>query len=513
MKSVILSFYLGTQSMRGALVNAVGEILHFARDEFEQPFFSKYPGWAEQKAEFYWEALCKVSKELKEKSGKDWGNIQGITLSTMRDTTVCVDEEGRPLRPAILWMDKRRVEIPKSLPILNKMIFKIANISDVTENINRMAACNWIMENEPEIWNRTYKYLMLSGYLYHKLVGKFVDSSANIVGHVPFNYRKNRWLKSKELSYCLFPVPHEKLCYLCEPEEIAGTVIKEAEKETGIPAGLPLIATGSDKSCEAIGLSCITPEKAAVSLGTTATVQYMTSKYIEPQACMPPYPSPYRGRYSLEIELYRGYWLVSWFKKEFADVEVQQGMSMGVRPEDILNKKLPDVPPGCNGLVFQPYFTPVAIMPNARGAMVGLSDTHTRLHMYRAIIEGINFALLDGMETLQNRLDVKTEAVYVSGGASRSDEICQILADMTGLHVYRIHTHEAGIIGSSLVGFKGLGIFQTIEEGVQNMVHIQKPFRPNVKTHDIYLKLYKNVFLHLFDRLSPLYDKVGLLDS
>lgn len=513
MKSIILSFYLGTQSMRAALVNAVGEILYFARQDFEQPFFSKHPGWAEQKAEFYWEALCKVSKELKEKSGKDWERIQGVTLATIRDTTVCVDEEGQPLRPVILWMDKRQLEKPKSLPVLSKMMFKVANMSGVASNVNRMAACNWIMEHEPEVWNRTYKYLMISGYLYHKLVGKFVDSSANIVGHVPFHYKKSRWLKQKELSYCIFPIPHEKLCYLCEPEEIAGTIIKEAEAETGIPEGLPLIATGSDKSCEAIGLSCITPEKAAISLGTTVTIQYTTEKYIEPQSCMPPYPSPYRGMYSAEIELYRGYWLVSWFKKEFANVEVQQGIELGVKPEDILNKKLQDIPPGCNGLIFQPYFTPVAVMPNARGAMIGLSDIHTRMHMYRAIIEGINFALLDAMETLQDRLDVKTEAIYVSGGASQSDEICQILADMMGLPVHRIHTHEAGIIGSALIGFKGLGVFHTVEEGVQNMIYIQKPFRPNAKAHDTYLKLYKNVFLHLFGRLGPLYSKTELLDA
>lgn len=447
MKSIILTFYLGTQSMRAALVNAAGEILYFVQDEFEQPFFSKRPGWAEQRAEFYWESLCKVSKELKEKAGEDWYRAKGVTLSTIRDTTVCVDENGTPLRPAILWLDKRQVEKPRKFPLINKILLKFANMLGTADNINKTAPCNWIMDNEPQIWNRTYKYLMISGYLYFKLIGKFVDSSANIVGHVPFNYKKGRWMKPKELTYCVFPVPNNKLCYLCDPEETAGYVIEEASAETGIPEGLPLIATGSDKSCEAIGLSCITPEKAAISLGTTATVQYTSPKYIEPQFCMPPYTSPYKGMYASEIEIYRGYWLVSWFKNEFGNKEVQEAENIGIRAEELLDRKLSDIPPGCHGLVFQPYFTPDDLMPNARGAMIGLSDRHTRTHIYRAIIEGINFALRDRMETLEDRLDVRTEGIYVSGGASQSDEICQILSDMMGLPVYRSHTREAGLSG------------------------------------------------------------------
>lgn len=512
MQTVILTFYLGTQSMRAALVNKQGEFLCFEKENFEQPYFSRQPGWAEQSAEFYWEALCRVSKKLKEKAGKNWEFIQGVTLSTIRDTSVCVDGEGRSLRPAILWLDNRVTDKGKPLPFLKKVLFKLSNISNAVDIAGRTAVCNWIMENEPEVWSRTYKYLMISGYLYYKLVGKFVDSTANIVGHVPFNYKKSRWMKKNEFFYSIFPIPPNKLCYLCEPEETAGYIMESASKETGIPEGLPLIATGSDKSCESIGLSCTTPEKAAISLGTTATVQYTSSKYVEPQFCIPSYKSPYKGLYSSEIKVYRGYWMVSWFKNEFGIPDSQEAQKLGLSPERFLDMKLAEVTPGCNGLVFQPYLTPMEEMPNARGAMIGLSDRHTKNHIYRAIIEGINFALLDGMELIQEKMNVKTEAIYVSGSASQSDEICQLLADMTGLPVYRIHTHEAGIIGSSIIGFKGIGVFGSVEEGIQNMVHIQKPFKPNSKNHEIYLKLYKSVFLRMFERLSPLYDVIQSIE-
>lgn len=508
MQSVILTFYVGTQSIRAVMMNSVGELLHSVKNEYQQPFFSRYSGWTEQRAEFYWEILCETSKELKEKAGSDWNKIKGVTVSTIRDSVVCVDEEGRPIRPAILWMDKRESEHSKDIPLFNKMVFRVSNMLETANTVSKASACNWIMENEPEIWNRTYKFLMLSGYLYYKLVGKFVDSRANVVGHVPFNYKKGRWMKSNELMYCLFPVPQNKLCYLCEPEETAGYIMEEASELTGIPEGIPLIATGSNRGCEAIGLSCITPEKAAINLGTTTSIQYTTPKYVEPQSCLPPYCSPYKGMYSAEIEIYRGDLLISWFQKEFADKEAKEAQIIGIGLEDLLNKKLADVAPGCNGLVFQPYFSTEYSMMNSRGAMIGLSGIHTRGHIYRAIIEGINYALLDAMETLQERLDVKTEGIYVSGHSSKSDELCQILADVTGLSVYRVQTPDAGIIGSSIVGLKGLGVFNSIEDGVRNMVHIQKPFRPNIKTHETYQRLYRKVFLHMFDRLSPLYDSV-----
>ena len=106
---------------------------------------------------------------------------------------------------------------------------------------------------------------MLSGYMNYCFTGKMVDSTANIIGHVPYDNKNARWQTSKDLTNCVFPIPPEKLCALKHPGEVLGEITAKASLETGILAGLPLIATGSDKGCETIGLSCTTPEKAAVS--------------------------------------------------------------------------------------------------------------------------------------------------------------------------------------------------------------------------------------------------------
>lgn len=146
-------------------------------------------------------------------------------------------------------------------------------------------------------------------------------------------------------------------------------------------------------------------------------------------------------------------------------------------------------------------------MPKARGAIIGFSDVHTRIHIYRAIIEGIVIALIDGKKMLEKRMKVQTKGIYLSGGGSQSAEICQITADMFGVPAYRSQTHEAAVIGSSILAFCGIGRFTSVEEVTKEMVQIKDTFQPDMKKHALYEKLYKDVFSKIFDRLEPLYQK------
>lgn len=506
MEPLVLTFDIGTQSLRAVLVNDKGQIVAKVQKKFDVPYFSLNPGWAEQRGEVYWENICNVSQELKSQSSNLWHQIQAVSITTIRDTDICVDKEGTPVRPAILWLDKREVELNYPLPASKQVMFKTVGMLSTAKFIRKICHCNWIMQNEPESWEKTYKYMMLSGYMNFCFTGKMIDCTANIVGHLPYDNKNSRWQTPKDLTYCIFPIPREKLCDLCFPGEILGEITAKAADETGIPAGLPLIATGSDKGCETLGLSCTTPEKAAISFGTTATVQYTIDRYVEPQRFFPPYVAPYRGRYNPEIEIYRGYWLISWFKKEFASKEVKEAESLGISAEELLNKRLKEVPAGCDGLLFQPYFTPGVAMPNARGAVIGFSDVHTRIHIYRAIIEGINFALMDGMKTLERRMKSKTEEIYLAGGGSQSAEICQITADMFGVPVYRIQTHEAAVIGSSIIAFTAIGHFDSLETALKSMIHIKDEFLPDMEVHKLYDKIYNEIFSKIFYKLKPLYN-------
>ncbi|MGN0393359.1 MAG: FGGY-family carbohydrate kinase [Bariatricus sp.] len=196
------------------------------------------------------------------------------------------------------------------------------------------------------------------------------------------------------------------------------------------------------------------------------------------------------------------------FKKEFVAKEVIQAKRLGISPEELLNQSLKNVPEGCEGLLFQPYFTPNITMPTARGAIIGFSDAHTRIHLYRAIIEGINFALIDGMKVMEQRAGHKFQAIYLGGGGSQSDEICQITAHMFGLPVVRTQTYEATGIGCALAAFVGIGVFESYEDGVKAMVHEKDRFEPDEKIHQVYDELYTDVYKEIYGKLSPLYKRL-----
>lgn len=502
---LVLTFDVGTQSARGVLVDSAGNILFKVQKQYEQPYYSINPGWAEQRPDYYWEIICECSQQLKVQSGELWNNIIAVTVTTIRATSVCLDENGVPLRDAIVWLDSREAKCAKKLPLHLRAMFKAVKMDGMVQLQRKSSACNWIVENEPEIWKKTKHFVLLSGYLNFKMCGNIADTDASCCGRIPFDNKTRTWMTKNNPARVIFDIDNSKMFEIVKPETKLGKVTQEASNATGIPVGLPLIATGSDKNCESLGLSIISEEKAALSFGTTATLQISTSKYVEPEPFMPAYCSVVDGRWNPEKEVHRGYWLVSWFKREFAAKEVMQAAELNVSAEQLLDERLKEVPAGCNGLMLQPYFTANKDMPFAKGAIVGFSDVHTRIHVYRAIIEGINYDLYRGMKSLEKRANTKIKCLYVAGGGSQSSEICQITADMFGLPVIRTQTHEACGVGSAMVAFKSMGFFKSYEEACAAMVHERDRFEPDMQLHKFYDEMTDQVFDKIFEKLLPLY--------
>lgn len=506
---IVLVFDIGTQSTRALLVSSAGQILAKAQKGHHPAYTSEHSGWAEQNPDFYYENMCRVARQIKESFPKLFERVEAVTLTTIRCTSVCVGKDGKPLRPAILWLDQRRAAGKPALKPWVSAAIKAAGMTRTLKLQYQKSHCNWIRENEPEIWEKTDKYVLLGTYLNYKLTGRMADSDASIVGYLPYDFKNRRWKKKNDLVRPVFDLPDRMMCELVRPGECIGKLTAKAASDLGLPETISLIATGTDKACEILGLGCVNRRRAAFSFGTTATVTFTTGEYMEPESFIPPYDSILPGHYTPEIEIFRGYWLISWFKKEFAQKEVMEAVELKLQPEELLNKRLKEVPAGCDGLVLQPYFTPNLTMPDAKGAVIGLSDVHTRIHLYRAIIEGINFALMDGMRHMEKRGGFKFEEIRVGGGGAQSSEICQITADMFGLPVIRTQTHEVSGIGSAIPAFVSLGVFKNYKEALRAMVHKKDVFKPNRCQHEIYEKLYEEVYKQIYPKLSGIYAKMS----
>lgn len=503
----VLTIDCGTQSIRALIFDKRGNLIIKEKVDFV-PYFSVKPGWAEQHPELYWDKLCEVCNKLKQKNSVEWSNIIAVTVTTLRDSCVNLDKDGNVLRPIILWLDQRMAKCEKPLPLKDKVIFRAVKMQESVRIARRKTKSNWIIENEPDIWNKTYKYLLLSGYLNYKLTNNMVDSIASQIGHIPFDYKNKRWLSKNHYKWPVFGIEREKLPDLIEPGEIVGRITKNASSLTGLKEGLPVIATGSDKGCETLGTGCVDIECGSISFGTTSTIQTTSTKYFEPLQFLPAYPSLIPGRYNPEVEIFRGYWMVSWFKKEFSLKEMLEAKEKKISPEELLNQRLEDIPPGSHGLILQPYWGPGLKSPEAKGSIIGFGDVHTRVHIYRAIIEGINFALMDGVESIEKKSGKRIKRITVSGGGSQSDAICQITADMFNKPVCRAQTYETSGLGSSIAGYVGAGVYDSYEEAIGQMVHYESIFEPNEEISEVYENLYRKVYKKIYPKLRGLYQEI-----
>ena len=203
-----------------------------------------------------------------------------------------------------------------------------------------------------------------------------------------------------------------------------------------------MIAAAGDKACEVLGSGALDPHVGAISLGTTATFNTTHRRYVEVMPVVPPYPAAVPGAYTLEVQVYRGYWMIEWFKREFGAAEVIRAREEGVETEALFDDLVAATPPGSMGLMLQPFWSPGVRVPGpeAKGAVIGWGDVHTRAHLYRAILEGLAYALREGMERTSKRTNVPVTEVRVSGGGSQSPAAVQLTADIFGLPTSRPHT-------------------------------------------------------------------------
>ncbi len=513
-KDLILAIDNGTQSVRALLFDPQGQLLAKTRVPIEA-YFSTAPGLAEQRPEVFWQALCDACQSLWQVPGVDKQRLAGVALTTQRSTVINLDKQGQPLRPAIIWLDQRRTENLAPVGGLWGLAFRLSGMQRTVAYLQAEAEINWIRIHQPEVWSQTHKYLFLSGYLSWRLTDHFVDSVSCQVGYLPFDYKRQQWSRKYDWKWQAVPMDPAILPELIAPAEPLGEITPRASEQTGIPAGLPLIAAAADKACEVIGAGGLAPNVACLSYGTAATINTTHHRYIELIPMIPPYPSAIPGHYSLELQIYRGFWMVGWFKTEFGHVEQILAEQRGVEPEEIFDELVMSVPPGSNGLLLQPYWSPGLKLPGpeARGAIIGFEGVHTRAHLYRAILEGLGYALREGAMRTEKRSGVKITELRVAGGGSQSKAAMQLTADLFGLPTSRPHLYEASGLGAAIDASVGLKLHNDFNEAISAMTHPGDTFEPNPTAHKVYDELFNNVYLKMYHQLQPLYDELSKIIS
>lgn len=505
----IIAIDAGTQSVRAATVDLKGNIADIVKLPIES-YVSPRPGWTEQNPDYYWRMICRATRKLMGTMSFYAKAVRGVALTSQRATFINVDKNGKPLRPAIVWFDQRKAEVESWPGPAMRLLLKTMGILEPILHSIRDSEINWLRQNQPDIWERTHKFLLASGYYTFKLTGEFKDSTGCTEGYFPFDYKRHIWAAPSDIKWKMFPIEKSKLNDLVKPGGLLGCVTAEAARETGLPAWLPVIAAAADKACEALGAGCLSSDKGCISYGTTATVDTVTDRYVELIPFFPPYPGAIPDTYNTEFMIYRGYWMVSWFKKEFGLAEDILSKKTGTSPEKLFEDKARLIPPGSLGLMLQPYWSPGVKLPGpeAKGAIIGFGDVHTKAHMYRAIIEGIAYALREGKELTEKRTRVKMNSLVVAGGGSQSSLTMQITADVFNLPAVRPHTFETSILGAAIDAAVGLGLYPDFGSAVKAMTRIRDEFMPVPENRDLYGELYEKVYVKLYGRLKSLYKNI-----
>ncbi len=508
-KDLILAIDNGTQSVKALVFDATGRLA--AKESVPlKPYYSKHPGWAEQDPEVFWQALCRACQGLWRNARVSKQRIAGVALTTQRSTVINVDRSGKPLRPAIVWLDQRKTYGLPPLGGLWGLLFKVLGLQSTIAYLQAEAEANWIYTYQPDVWKNTYKYLFLSGYLTYRLTGRFVDSIGCQVGYIPFDYKKMRWVSDRNWKWRILPIDRDQLSDLIPPGKVLGEISRSASEETGMPEGLPLIAAAADKACEVIGSGSLDPFIGCLSYGTTATINVTHRKYVEAIRLLPAYPSAVPDYHTIEVQIYRGYWMVSWFKEEFGYPEQKEAARRGVEAEKLFEDLVANIPPGSMGLMLQPFWTPGLRNPGpeAKGAIIGFGDVHTRAHLYRSILEGLAYALREGKERIEKRTKIPITGIRVSGGGSQSRSAMQLTADIFGMPTAKPHLYETSGLGAAITAAVGLGLHADFQSAVTAMTHTGQVFEPDMKNYKLYNALYRDVYRKMYKRLKPFYNRI-----
>ena len=505
---LLLGIDIGTSSSKGVLVALDGRIIaeHAVPHGFEMP----RPGWAEQDADaVWWHDFCAISRTLISKADIDPAQIAAVACSAIAPTTLPLDENYRPLRPAILYgIDTRAgAEIVELSEMLGEeAIFQRTGHALSAQSVGPKVL--WYRRHQPALFQRTRKIVTAASYLVFRLTDQFVVDNYVAPYFTPFfDVHQLAWNKAWTETIC----PLEWLPETRWSTEQAGTVSAKAAAETGIPAGTPVAVGTADALAEAVAAGAISNGDLMVMYGTTLFLIQTTSEF-RPHRDLWASVHLQPGAAILAAGLSTSGALLTWFRDELGADERATAEKTGANAFAILAQRAAETPPGADGLITLPYFsgerTPINDV-HAKGVFFGLTLSHTRAHLYRSCLEGIAYGLRHNIEAM-GQVDAQPQRLIAIGGGVQDALWLQICSDVTGLPQDVPAQTIGAAYGDAYIAGMAAGIFKDWRELQDSWVNIDRRIQPNLEAkakydelYRIYLDLYRDKRQHMV-RLSRL---------
>jgi ribulokinase len=509
----VIGVDIGTQSTKALLCDERGRVVAQASKGYHPD--TPQPFWAEQEAQVWVEAVFScladvVARAATADSSFDPAAVRAVCISSLYGGAgIPVDGRMRPLYPCLIWMDRRaeaEVQWVREHIDLDELRRVSGNHVDSYYGFTKIL---WLKNNRPEVWGKTRYFLPPNAFVIHELTGEIaVDhSSAGNIGGVYDSSRRAWSTQMLERLGIPFKMMPERLV---QSTESVGGLLPEAARKLGLPAGTPIIAGGVDAAVATFAAGATRKGQHVAMIGTSMCWGYITPHVDVRQGLvsMPHVFGGERDSYVFGGAITAGA-SVAWFREQFCGADTAEAAQAGRDVHALLDESASHLPPGADGLVFLPYLmgerSPVWD-GKASGAFVGLSLFHTRAHLYRAVLEGVAFALRHNMEAGANEETALDAELIVVGGAAKSDLWVQIIADVTGRPVLTIAEEVEAAMGAALLAGIGAGIV-TQEQAAAGWVTLTPHAQPRAEACQVYDELfaiYRGLYPALKDSMHGL---------
>lgn len=492
MGTYLLGIDIGTSACKVAIFEKSGKVVAQSNQPYQ--LYYPHPGWVEQDADEWWNAICDGIKDVLEKSGISSSDIAGIGIDGQSWSAIPVDKDGNALARTPIWMDTRARDICNRVKaeVGFDRIFEVAG-NDFLPSYTTPKML-WFKENEPEIYKKTYKFMQSNSYIALKLTG--VMSMDYSQGYGVHFFKMDDCTVDAELAKEL-GLSADLIPQLYECHDVIGHVTAEAAARTGLVEGTPVVAGGLDAACGTLGAGVYLPgqtqEQGGQAGGMSICVDHALA---HPKLILSPHVVP--GMWLLQGGTVGGGGTLRWFKQEFgADLSF-----------DELTALAEPVPAGSEGVIFLPYMagerSPIW-NPDAKGVYYGLGFDKTKGHLVRATLEGVAYSLEHNLRVAAET-GAEVGELIAMGGASNSRLWTQIKADVTGKTIKVPTSDTATTLGAAILAGVGVGVYEGFQEALDETIVITRVQEPDMEAHEQYQK-YMQMYLDLSETLTTVFNK------
>ena len=439
-----------------------------------EPFNSPRPGWAEQDPRDWWRACRLAVGEALHSASLRAEEITCVGFSGQMHGAVLLDANAEVVRNAIIWCDQRSERQSHALAqgfAAGELIRLTANPALPNFTLTKLL---WVRENEPESWTRTVHVLLPKDYVRFRLTGERAIDVADASGTLLLDVAGRHW-SAEVLSRT--GIDNRWLPALYESPQVCGRVSSAGAEATGLRAGTPVVAGAGDQAAGAIGMGIARAGAVSATIGTSGVVFAATDRpALDPQGRLHTFCHAIPGRWHVMGVTQAAGLSLRWFRDRFGAATKD-----GRDPYDCLAEEASSAPPGSGGAFWVPYLmgerTP-HLDPNARAALLGLTTSHTRGHVIRAIMEGVAYSLKDTFMIFE-QMRIPVTSIRLGGGGARSALWRQIQADIYGREVEIVAAEEGAAYGAAILAGTGAGAWTSVEEACDKVVRVASRITPD----------------------------------